>query len=147
LPLPDIPPIYIYLSKPPVKLLEVELYSDFDRRPRSGLYEADHMPSAAAVIINLKRKYPKLRDKELDRMAKGVAAIIIPIEVHRKISETYGGRNTPQQIEEDSWELKSAVDRNFEAIRPALKEYGATDIELEEAKIKMHQINRKQGLY
>jgi len=46
LPMPDIPPIYIYLSKPSVKFLEVELYSDFKRRSREGKYEADHMPSA-----------------------------------------------------------------------------------------------------
>jgi hypothetical protein len=130
-----------------VEFLEVELYSDFKRRSREGKYEADHMPSEAAIKLHFKRKYSDLSPKQLDKLSKNVAAIVIPKEVHRKISETYGGRNNSQQIEEDSWELKSAVDRNFEAIRPVLKEYGATDIELEEAKIKMHQINRKQGLY
>ncbi|MBK5071553.1 S-type pyocin domain-containing protein [Budviciaceae bacterium CWB-B4] len=140
-------PIYIYLAKPPVKLVEVELYSDFEGRSREGLYHADHMPSAAAVRANLKRRYPDADENELREMAKNVAAIIVPAEVHRKISETYGARNTPKQIEEDSWELKSALDRNFEAIRPALKEYSVTESQLEEAKAKMHEINRKQGLY
>ncbi|EKY3194767.1 S-type pyocin domain-containing protein [Cronobacter turicensis] len=44
------PPIYIYLSKPPVKLLEVDLYSNF-----TGSTHADHMPSAAAVRAFLRR--------------------------------------------------------------------------------------------
>jgi hypothetical protein len=43
------PTIYIYLSKPPVELLEVKLYSDFDGRSRQGELEVDHIPSAAAV--------------------------------------------------------------------------------------------------
>lgn len=140
-------PIYIYLAKPPVKLLEVELYRDFEGRSREGLYHADHMPSAAAVKASLKRRYPNLKPKQLEELSKDVASIIVPAEVHRKISETYGGRNTPQQVEEDSWELKSAVDRNFEAIRPTLKEYGVTDIQLDKAKAQMHQINQRQGLY
>ncbi|EKM0372490.1 S-type pyocin domain-containing protein [Cronobacter turicensis] len=48
------PPIYIYLSKPPVELLEVDLYSNFTGRPRNGTH-ADHMPSAAAVRAFLRR--------------------------------------------------------------------------------------------
>ncbi|AFE57179.1 hypothetical protein EYS10_20235 [Rahnella aquatilis] len=39
------PPIYIYLSKPLVRFLDVELYSDFKRRSKKGKFEADHMPS------------------------------------------------------------------------------------------------------
>ena len=56
----DMPPIYIYLSKPPVEFLEVELYSDFKRRSRQGKYEADHMPSSAAVIAYYHRMHPDL---------------------------------------------------------------------------------------
>ncbi len=34
-------------------------------------------------------------------MANRVAAIVVPKEVHQKISQTYGGRNTPDQIAKD----------------------------------------------
>ncbi|EAN4680376.1 killer protein of pyocin s3 [Salmonella enterica] len=140
-------PIYVYLSKSPVKLLEVDLYRNFDGRSREGLYAADHMPSAAAVKAYLRRRYPDATSEELNSMAKDVAAMIIPAEVHRKISETYGGRNSTENIERDSMDLRAALDRNFDAVVPSLKEYGATDPELEQARKKMHELNQKQGLY
>lgn len=147
LPMPDIPPIYIYLSKPPVEFLEVELYSDFKRRSRQGKYEADHMPSAAAVREYLRRADPYASKRQLDEMAQDVAAMVIPKEVHQKISETYGGRNTPAQIELDSRNLRAAVDRNLDAIKPALKEHGATERQIEAARAKMHKLNNDIGLY
>ncbi|GKX52213.1 S-type pyocin domain-containing protein [Budvicia aquatica] len=141
-------PIYIYLSKPPVKLLEVELYSDFVGRSRGGEYEADHMPSSAAIKAYLRRVNPRLSSEEIDAKAKQVASMIVPKYVHRKISETYGGRNQTPQIEEDSWELKSAMDRNFNAVKQTLKDdYGVSETELEQAREKMHRINREQGWY
>ncbi|MBX8459383.1 S-type pyocin domain-containing protein [Enterobacter sp. RIT637] len=147
LPFPDLPPIYIYLSKPPVEFLEVELYSDFKRRSRQGVYEADHMPSAAAVKTYLRRKYPHLKETEIQELSLLVAAIVVPKNMHQKISETYGGRNTPAQIDLDSQNLRAAVDRNLDAIKPALKKHGATESQIEAARAKIHQLNRNMGLY
>ncbi|HDC4529090.1 TPA: S-type pyocin domain-containing protein, partial [Enterobacter cloacae] len=147
LPFPDLPPIYIYLSKPPVEFLEVELYSDFKRRSRQGMYEADHMPSRAAVDAYLRANYPLLDDDEILALTDKVAAIVIPKDMHQKISETYGGRNTPTQIDLDSRNLRAAVDRNLDAIKPALKDHGATEIQIEAARVKMHKINSEAGLY
>lgn len=140
------PPIYIYLSKPPVELLEVNLYSNFTGRPRNGTH-ADHMPSAAAVRAFLRREYPDAKPAEIDRMAKDVASIIIPADIHQKLSATYGRRNSPTQIQQDSRDLRAAVDRDIVTIRPALKERGVTDRQIDEAKAKMHQLNQEQGLY
>ncbi len=147
LPMPDIPPIYIYLSKPPVEFLEVELYSDFKRRSRQGKYEADHMPSAAAVRAHFKRLYPDADGEDLDAYAQDVAAIVVPKEVHQKLSETYGGRNSPAQIDLDSRNLRAAMDRNLDAIKPALKKNGATDAQIVAARTKMHELNSNVGLY
>lgn len=141
------PPIYIYLSKPPVELLEVELYKDFTGRSRQGKYEADHMPSRAAVEQFLMDEYPGLDQKLIRKMADRVAAIVVPKEVHQKISQTYGGRNKPEQIARDAKNLRSALDRNFDAIKPALKDYGATEEQVESARAKMHKLNTEQGLY
>ncbi|KMW72158.1 killer protein of pyocin s3 [Photorhabdus luminescens subsp. luminescens] len=145
-PIPNVPPVYVYLSKPPVKLFEVDLYRNFAGRLRNGTH-ADHMPSAAAVREHLKRIYPDASKREIMDMSKDAAAIIIPAEVHQKLSATYGGRNTPSQIEQDSKDLRSALDRDFNAIKPALKGYGATEEQLEKARLKMHKINQKQRLY
>lgn len=147
LPFPDLPPIYIYLSKPPVEFLEVELYSDFKRRSRQGMYEADHMPSRAAVEAYLTALYPDVDPRDISKLADDVAAIVIPKAVHQKISETYGGRNTPAQIELDSRNLRAALDRNLDAIKPALKAHGATESQIEAARVKMHRLNSEQGLY
>ena len=147
LPVADIPPIYIYLSKPPVEFLEVELYSDFKRCSRQGAYEADHMPSRAAVETYLTEKYKIIDEDDLHKVSDRVAAIVIPKEVHQQLSETYGGRNTPAQIELDSKNLRAALDRNLDTIKPALKEYGATETQIEEARIKMHKLNSEEGLY
>ncbi|MFS9419484.1 MULTISPECIES: S-type pyocin domain-containing protein [Citrobacter] len=141
------PPIYIYLSKPPVEFLEVKLYSDFDGRSRQGELEVDHIPSAAAVKAHYKGLHPELSPKELKKLSKRVAAIGVPKEVHRNDSETYGGRNTPEKIIAHSYDLRAAADQNFDAEKPALKEYGATDEQLEEARAKLHQINESVGLY
>lgn len=141
------PPIYIYLSKPPVEFLEVKLYSDFDGRSRQGELEVDHIPSAAAVKAHYKRLHPELTPKELKKLSKRVAAIGIPKGVHRSDSETYGGRNTPEKIIAHSYDLRAAADQNFDAEKPALKEYGATDEQLEEARAELHQINESVGLY
>ncbi|MCU3986220.1 S-type pyocin domain-containing protein [Enterobacter mori] len=147
LPFPDLPPVYIYLSKPPVEFLEVELYSDFKRRSRQGIYEADHMPSRAAVEAYLTALYPDVDPKDISKLADNVAAIVIPKEVHQKISETYGVRNTPTQIDLDSRNLRAALDRNLDAIKQALKAYGATESQIEAAREKMHRLNGEQGLY
>ncbi|MBS9437833.1 killer protein of pyocin s3 [Photorhabdus noenieputensis] len=146
LPIPNMPPVYVYLSKPPVKLLEVDLYRNFAGRPRNGTH-ADHMPSAAAVKVRLKALYPNLLPSELNSDSKNVSAIIIPEEVHQKLSQTYGGRNSSEQIERDAQDLRAALDRNFDAIKPRLKSYGATEVQLENARQKMHKLNQEQGLY
>ncbi|WP_350304561.1 S-type pyocin domain-containing protein, partial [Photorhabdus viridis] len=145
-PIPNMPSVYVYLSKPPVKLFEVDLYSNFAGRPRNGTH-ADHMPSAAAVKAYFKRLYPLLDEREFKELSEDVASIIIPAEVHQKLSVTYEGRNTSTQIEQDSKNLRAALDRDFNTIKPVLKEYGATEAQLEDARAKMHKLNQEQGLY
>ncbi|HDR2752410.1 TPA: S-type pyocin domain-containing protein [Enterobacter asburiae] len=148
LPVGGVPPIYVYISgKPPVKLLEVDLYSNFRYRPRSGMYEADHMPSRAAVEAYLLRENPNLKRDQLRELSDNVAAVIVPKEVRQRISETYGGRNSKSRIETDTLNLRSAVDRNIDAMKDALKEHGVLDEQIETAREKIHHLNSKTGLY
>ncbi|MDV5140393.1 S-type pyocin domain-containing protein, partial [Chimaeribacter arupi] len=147
LPVADIPPIYIYLSKPPVEFLEVKPYRDFNGRSRQGHYHVDHMPSRQAVILYLRRKHPDLRDKQIKEMADQVAAIAIPEKVHRQESATYGGRNR-SQMEFDSYNLRAAINKDFDQIKPILlEEYGATEAELDACREEMHRINTELGIY
>jgi hypothetical protein len=84
---------------------------------------------------------------DINDLANEVAAIIVPIDIHRKISETYGRRNSEDQIKLDASNLRAAVDRNLDAIKPALKEHGATEAQIEAARVKMHKLNLSIGLY
>jgi hypothetical protein len=147
LPISDIPPIYIYLSRPPVEFLEVDLYSNLEGRSREGKYHADHIPSKAAVKEYYRNLDPLLDKEDINDLANEVAAIIVPIDIHRKISETYGRRNSEAQIKLDASNLRAAVDRNLDAIKPALKEHGATEAQIEAARVKMHKLNSSVGLY
>jgi len=140
-------PIYVYLSKPPVEMLEVAPYRDFNGRSRQGRYHVDHMPSRQAVVLYLQREYPNLREKQVKDMADQVAAIAVPEKVHRQDSATYGGRNR-SQMGPDSQNLRAAIDKDFDQIKPVLmQEYGAEDTQLEAARKEMHRINTELGLY
>lgn len=141
-----IPPLYLVFSKPPVKLLEVDTYRRFQGRPRLGAH-ADHMPSAAAVEKYLRNLYPDMKAKDVEAMKKDVAALIIPASVHQKCSETYGGRNTPMQIDNDSKDLRKAVDKNFNMVKKCLLDEGYDEKEIEQARNKMHEVNQEQGWY
>jgi len=141
------PPIYIYLSKPPVEMLEVAPYRDFNGRSRQGRYHVDHMPSRQAVILYLKRERPYLTERDIKSIADDVAAIAVPEKVHRQDSATYGGRNR-SQMGPDSQNLRAAIDKDFDQIKPVLmQEYGAEESQLEEARKEMHRINTELGLY
>jgi pyocin large subunit-like protein/uncharacterized Zn-binding protein involved in type VI secretion len=141
------PPIYIYLSKPPVEMLEVAPYRDFNGRSRQGLYEVDHMPSRQAVVLYLRRERPNLNQDQIDYIADQVAAMVIPKDIHRKDSMTFGGRNHTQK-EPDSRSLREATDRNFDAVESALMDKrGMTKAELESKRTEMHRINTELGLY
>ena len=75
-----------------------------------------------------------------------VAVVIVPVEVHRKISATCGGRNQTQK-EHDSYDLRTAADKDFDIEMPVLKEHGATDVQLKKARDRIHKINNELGLY
>jgi len=141
------PPIYVYLSKPPVELLEVAPYRDFNGRSRQGLYHVDHMPSRQAVVLYLRRERPNLNQDQIDYIADQVAAMVIPMESHRKDSMTFAGRNHKQKGP-DSRSLRDAVDRNFDAVKSALmNKQGVKEDKLEAKRMEIHKINTELGLY
>jgi hypothetical protein len=86
-------------------------------------------------------------DDEINELLMQVASIAIPAQVHQRYSETYGGRNTKVKQLLDAGNLRSAVDSNYDVIRPYLIEEGFVTGDLEEALAKMHEINQKQGWY
>ncbi|MGV8003016.1 S-type pyocin domain-containing protein [Photorhabdus temperata subsp. temperata] len=146
-PIPNMPPVYVYLSKPPVKPLEVGEYHDLAGRSRNDGMDIDHIPSQAALKKYLIEKYGELDPDVLKNILESSVSIAIPRRVHQKYSETYGGRNTPTKKAQDASDLKAAVDSNFDAITPELREEGYTDMQLNKARGELHKFNKKQGWY
>ena len=141
-----LPPLYLVFAKPAVKPLEVDVYGAFSGRPRNGLH-VDHMPSQAAIRRYLEDASIVLMDYEISELLMQVASVAIPAHIHKKYSETYGGRNNKVKQFLDAENLRAAVDRNFDVIRPYMIKDGFTESSLEEARVKMHKINQEQGWY
>ncbi|NHB95227.1 killer protein of pyocin s3 [Photorhabdus stackebrandtii] len=60
------------------------------------------------------------------------------------------GENRPTILwtpNEQEFQVSAHIDRDFEAITPALKDYGASEAQLKNARAKMHELNEEQGLY
>ncbi|MDB6373071.1 S-type pyocin domain-containing protein [Photorhabdus bodei] len=148
LPVPNMPPVYVYLSKPPVKPLEVGEYQDLAGRSRNDGLDIDHIPSKAALKLFLKNKLGKAAtDKDIDKILNSGVSIAIPHRVHRGYSETYKGRNTKAKQVKDASDIRVAVDSNFDAQVPGLREEGYTDDQLNKAREELHQLNKEQGWY
>lgn len=147
LPLPDIPPLYIYLSKQSVKPLEVGKYDDLAGRSLKDGLDIDHIPSQGALKNYLQDKYPNISPKKLKKILANGVAIAIPQKIHQRYSETYGGKNTAVKKSKDASDLKAAVTSNFEAQRIGLREAGFSDEQLNQAHQDLHHYNRKQGWY
>ncbi|WP_274817256.1 S-type pyocin domain-containing protein [Klebsiella pneumoniae] len=116
------------------------------------------VPSRDAVRVYLEDLYPDEGSKYIDKMVDKVASVAIPIAVHQKCSETYGGRNN-RKVETESGEmitkkeldardLEAAVNANWDANAECLKnEYGMSNEKIEEIRAKLHKLNRNVGLY
>ncbi|HGV0231796.1 TPA: S-type pyocin domain-containing protein, partial [Klebsiella pneumoniae] len=156
-PMGVVPAIYVYFQKASVGDLEVDYYGNFVGRSRQGL-EVDHIPSKEAVRIYLKGRYPHLDNDTIEQMTDRVAAVAIPVGVHRQCSETYGGRNNskfrtedgeliPQKVL-DASNLRAAVDFNWDVNAECLKDYyNVSNEKLEKIRARLHELNQGAGLY
>ncbi|WP_036773435.1 S-type pyocin domain-containing protein [Photorhabdus australis] len=148
LPIPNMPPVYVYLSKPPVKPLEVGEYHDLAGRSRNDGMDIDHIPSKAALEQYLLKKHKgEITSKQIEGILNKAIAIAIPKQVHQKYSETYGGRNSVTKKTRDASNLKAAVNSNFDAQVPGLREEGYTDDQLDKAREELHRLNKIQEWY
>lgn len=141
-----VPPLYLVFAKPAVKPLEVDVFGAFNGRLRNGLH-VDHMPSQAAITRYLISKIPGIKQEQIEEALKSVASVAVPAQIHQKYSETYGWRNTKVKQALDAGDLRSAVDRNFDAIEPYLLSYGFAETDLDVARAQLHETNANRGWY
>ncbi|MFK2911756.1 S-type pyocin domain-containing protein [Pseudomonas sp. 3HC3] len=131
----------------PAKLLEVGWFRDLRRRSINDKMDVDHIVSRKAYERFLIKNNPRLSGPEIKALLEAAPSIVIPAEVHRKFSQTYGGRNTAARQIKDASDLRAAVDNNMDALKPGLLEYGCSDIDIENARQQLHALHQKLGLY
>jgi hypothetical protein len=143
----DLPSPDLVFAGPPVDPLEVGPYNELSGRSRLDGLDIDHIVSRQALKRHILRADPYVSEFRLRALLNKGPSIAIPSEVHRKFSETYAGRNTKEKQEEDSKDLRAAVDSNFSAIKIGLIELGYDEVELEASREKLHELKKQQGWY
>ena len=142
-----VPPLYLVFAKPAVRPLEVGQFNDLSSRSRNDGLDIDHIPSQRALEAMLERNFPDMLKVEIDSYLRRAPSIAIPADVHRKYSETYGGRNTKSKKTLDAADLRTAVDSNFDANKIGLLEQGFSETDIEIARDQLHTLSKKQGWY
>ncbi|MFD5828015.1 hypothetical protein [Lentzea sp. NPDC060358] len=130
-----------------VQALDVDSYINLKKREKVGdNLEHDHIPSSAALKrAEEKRLGRKLTKQEAADLHNKANAIEVPKDVHAK-SDTFRGKNTKQQIEDDAADLSKAAKRDYATTRANLiaKGYSVKDVDAALDKLKAE--NLKKGI-
>jgi len=108
-------------------------YGDMLKKSGDNKLDRDHVPSKAALkeaAQNIIDDYKiKLSDAQIAALfgkgsnpgliASEGETIAIPKSVHQKFSDTYGGRNSQDKIENDADDLQKAAEKDTKAIEDA----------------------------
>ncbi|MDR3638112.1 MAG: hypothetical protein P4L84_30180 [Isosphaeraceae bacterium] len=132
----------------PVSQLEVGPYQDLAARSVGGGLTPDHIPSFAAIRANVERQLGRpLTAAEARALREQTNTIVIRTQTHQQGSRTYGGRNTPAQIQTDSLDLQAAFRADQAALRQRLIQDGHTPEAVDAAFQQLDQLNRQAGRY
>jgi hypothetical protein len=143
----DLPSSGLVFVGPPVVPLEVGPYNELSGRSRGDGLDIDHIPSRRALEEYLLENFADMTPRERRDYVQRAPSIAIPAEVHRKFSETYGGRNTAIKRSHDASDLKQAVDQNFDAIKIGLLDSGMDEGSIEIGREQLHILHKQQGWY
>jgi len=130
-----------------VQALDVDSYANLKKREKVGdNLEHDHIPSSAALKrAEEKRLGRKLTRQEADALHNKANAIEVPKDVHAK-SDTFRGKNTKKQIEDDAADLSKAANRDYATTRKNLLAHGYSAKDVDAALDKIKAENRKKGI-
>ncbi|WP_333682213.1 hypothetical protein [Dyella sp.] len=132
-----------------VRELEVGTYAEQARRSIGDGMTPDHIPSYAAVKANIEAQAGRRLTDEQKKLLreKSTTTVIVDTTAHQKLSATYGGRNTPEQITRDASNLREAATRDFERYRVDLRSKGYSDSQIDATLRAIHDQNVKNGIY
>ncbi|MFM9836899.1 MAG: hypothetical protein ACKVOQ_01475 [Cyclobacteriaceae bacterium] len=128
--------------------LNVSDYSSSAKNSAKDKMTPDHIPSFAAIKKSLETKLGvELTIDEAKKLYDEGTTLLYETKIHQTYSRTYGGRNSSEQILSDSKNLFEAAKKDMENIRKPLLESGASNKEIDMAFERIHEMNRKLGLY
>jgi hypothetical protein len=141
----ELPSPGVMEAGPPVKPLEVGPYNELANRSGLDQMDIDHIPSRQALRLHILKNAPTMNMSRMNDILRRAPSVAIPAEVHRKFSETYGGRNTKIKQVKDAENLQIAIDSNVDAIKSALITRGFDELSIEVFREKLHNlINNKE---
>ncbi|MFL6967125.1 S-type pyocin domain-containing protein [Pseudomonas alvandae] len=143
----ELPSPGLVFAGPPVEPLEVGPYNELSGRSRGDGLDIDHIPSRKALKAYIHMNYKDMRPLEIRDALRQAPCIAVPSSVHRKFSETYGGRNSLEKSMNDAADLEAAVNSNLAALKPGLIESGASESDIDAALKSLHELHKKQGWY
>lgn len=135
------------VNNEPAKPLEVGEYKDLRRRSINDQMDVDHIVSRKALERRLRKIYAGATVVQLKVALESAPSVVIPEEIHRKYSETYGRRNSVEQQIKDASDLRAAVDANIDTLKPGLLDYGFSESDIESARQKLHELHSQKGHY
>ncbi|WP_425929460.1 S-type pyocin domain-containing protein [Pseudomonas sp. NyZ201] len=139
----DLPSPGLVFSEP----LDVGPFDEVHRNSKNDGLDVDHIISRRALEMLIRRIDPDMPKNQIVDYILNAPSIAIPAEVHKKFSETYGGRNTKAKQLQDSLDPEAAVNSNFDAIKVGLLKHGLLESDIEAAREKLHTLHRLQGWY
>jgi filamentous hemagglutinin len=86
-----------------------------------------------------------LTEAELKELYNNATAVEVPRDVHME-GPTYGGKNSPTQIQADAADLPSAIQRDTEALRANLLSRGYDPSAVDQAIQQIYLRNRQMGI-
>ncbi|WP_155770337.1 hypothetical protein [Pseudomonas asplenii] len=113
---------------------------------KSDTPEHDHIPSFAALRAAKEAELGRpLTDLEQKALYDNATAVEIPRDVHIA-GRTFGGKNTPTQIQQDALDLCGAVCRDTDALRGNLTSRGYDPKLIDETIEAIFERNRQLGV-
>ncbi|WP_244965032.1 S-type pyocin domain-containing protein [Pseudomonas hunanensis] len=131
------------VNNEPAEVGETGNFNDLERRSIRDDMDVDHIPSQSALKRWLQKNFPDLQLYEIYQILRRAPAVVIPTEVHRKYSETYGGRNTKAKQALDAKDPLSAIGSNVEALKKGLIENGISPERVEGIKVELTELLKK----
>lgn len=142
-----LPAVYLAVEKPPVHLWEVGEAGPLQDRSHNDGLVVDHIPSKRAIRAFYRTHYPAASPKVIAQAIYKGAAIVVSDEHHRKLSETFGGRNTQAKADLDASDVRVAVEENIRAYAEAFADHGLTEAEVSGLAEELHRLNEIKGYY